>query len=319
VLAVAQIYAGSADADLANIIESLLRDNAIPDNPYRVYTAEGIRSLDKWKAVWALQDREDLGEKISKIPEPPDFTKEDFTQARYFQLRGRLNVPRERFILYADTSPPTYGWNGWRDRDRALAQVEAFTLAEKHPTDPLPLPTVADPRRCGATLGLWESLPDVKRWGNPATKEGDHGEILALAQEACQKQSCPCEVVKEWQLWKDGKRQLGTPDEAAGAAPTATVEERAQLLTVLDALSGSTDAGATLADLAKTWSGAEPRLALVLDDLTASGDVSAKGRGKARRYKAKPAAPPAPPPAPAQQQLIPLAGRGRKKKPNADQ
>jgi hypothetical protein len=307
VLAVARVYAGITDVDLASITETLLRDNAIPDNPYRVYKDEGIRKLDKWKAVWALQDREDAREKV-KIQEPPEFGNEDFAQARYLQIRGRLNVPRERFILFADVSPPHYGWNGWRDRDRAMAQVEAFTLAEQHPTDPLPLPTLSDPRRCGATLGLWESLPDVKRWGDPATKERDYGELHALAKESCQKSSCPCEVVKEWQLWKDGKRSLGTPGEApAEAAPSATIEERAQLVEMLDKLA---EAGATAAELAKLWPGDGPRLALVLDDLIASGDLSAKGRGKGRRYRAKPPTPP-------QQALFDITVRSRKKKPDA--
>lgn len=308
VIAVAKVYVGTADIDLASIAEDLLRDNAIPDNPYRVYMAEGIRKLRKWQDIWVLQDREDTGEKL-KIPEPVEFVKEDFAQTRYLQIRGKLNVPRERFILFADISPPRFGWNGWRIRDRALAQVEAFSLAEKHPTDPLPLPTASDPRRCGATLGLWESLPGVKRWGDPATKEGDHGELLALAQESCQQTSCPCEVVKEWQLWKDGKRQLGAPGEASAAPAAATVEERAQLVAALDKLG---ETGATIAELTKAWPGSEPRLALVLDDLLASGDVAAKGRGKARRYRAKPPAPP-------QQALFNIAVRGRKKKPDADQ
>src|SRR5262249_10581270 len=92
VLAVAQLYAGTPDVDLPSIAQALLRDNAIPDNPYRVYTVEGIRKLDQWKSVWALQDREDAGEKKLKIPEPPELGKEDFTQPRYLQIRGKLNV-----------------------------------------------------------------------------------------------------------------------------------------------------------------------------------------------------------------------------------
>ncbi len=110
-------------------------------------------------------------------------------------MRGKLNVPRERFILYADLFPNRYGWDGWRDRDRALAQTGAFAVVEDDPTDLLPTPTSADSRRCRATIGLWESLPDVKRWGDA----DEHSELLSLAQDVCQQQSCPCDVVRAWQ------------------------------------------------------------------------------------------------------------------------
>jgi hypothetical protein len=45
---------------------------------------------------------------------------------------------------------------------------------------------------------------------------------------------------------------------------------------------------------------------VVLDDLMSSGDVSAKGRGKAKRYRPKPVAPP-------QQALFEIETRRRKR------
>jgi hypothetical protein len=221
VTAVAGVWTGTGlSVDISLVAEKLLRSNALPDNPNRLYSDEGLRKLAEWKRVWALQDQEDAWEKaaadaktrgepppkkrlvdpddptkeLTAIPLPPKFDKNDFLRGEFFSIRGKLNVPRERFILFADLSPNRFGWNGWRDRERALAQVEAFTLAENDPQQPLPLPTSDDPRRCGVTFGLWESLPDVRRWG----AADEHAELSALAREACQQQRCPCPVVEAW-------------------------------------------------------------------------------------------------------------------------
>lgn len=221
VAAVAGVWTGTGlSVDISLVAEKLLRSNALPDNPNRLYSDEGMRKLAEWKRVWALQDQEDAWEKdaadaktrggappkkrlvdpddptkeLNAIPLPPKFDKSDFLRGEFSSIRGKLNVPRERFILFADLSPNRFGWNGWRDRERALAQVEAFTLAENDPRQPLPLPTSEDPRRCGVTFGLWESLPDVRRWG----AADEHAELSALAREACQQQRCPCPVLEPW-------------------------------------------------------------------------------------------------------------------------
>jgi hypothetical protein len=191
---VAAVYAATAHPDLESLLEGLLGGQALPDNPYRLYTEKGIEKWRAWQATWALQDREDAGESV-KIEPPPEFDAKDFKHADHFRIRGRLNVPRERFILFADLKPTQYGWNGWRDLNRALAQEQAYSQVEQDPHDPLPAPTSSDPRRCGPTLGLWEALPDVKRWG----RAEDHGELLALAQSACGQKQCPCDVVEAWQ------------------------------------------------------------------------------------------------------------------------
>ena len=219
--AVAGAWAGAgASVDVSLVLEKLLRGNAVPDNPHRVYSEEGLRKLDEWKRVWALQDQEDAWDKaaveakgrgeeappmvlrdptdpsrvIDTIPLPPKFDKHDFVKGEIFSIRGKLNVPRERFILFAELTPIRYGWNGWRNVERALAQVRAYQLAEKDPLDPLPPPTIEVPRRCGVAFGLWESLADVRRW---STFE-EFVEVESLAVEACQQQSCPCSVLGAW-------------------------------------------------------------------------------------------------------------------------
>ena len=301
VATVAGVWTGSGAAtDLTLVAEKLLRKNAIPDNPYRVYTPEGLLKLGEWKRVWALQDQEDAkvtqlsdprtnaplldeaGKPTNTIPLPPKFDKADF-QADYFATRGKLNVPRERFIAFTDLTPTRYGWNGWRDRERALAQVEAYTLAETDPELPLPVPTSADPRRCGPTLGLWESLPDVKRWASA----DEHAELSSLAQEVCRQTRCPCPVVEKWQAWRRGDLKLGA--EGTGATTTVSVAERAALMALFvkdqAVLLGATQHEALpLESLVARWKGTPERLAVVLDDLVATGDLVAAGRAGHQRY-----------------------------------
>ncbi len=353
VAAAAGVWTGTGlSVDLTLVAEKLLRAQAMPDNPLRVYSEEGLRKLSEWKRVWALQDQEDAHEKahaeakakgesipklrlvdpddasktLEAIPLPPKFDKADFARAEYFSIRGKLNVPRERFILFADLTPNRFGWNGWRDRERALAQVEAYTLAESDAHLPLPVPTTEDPRRCGVTYGLWESLPDVRRWG----AEDEHAELQALAREACRQPRCPCPIVEAWTpIVLHAKKPTAEAKEAKAAAKrkakseteTETAVEAeitlAERAWVADLFKEAQDL-----DIATVWarhqrrltdssegeaSSAGPsqlsiplaanpraveqagldqaRLARVLDDLVASGDVQVAGRGKKKRFQ----------------------------------
>ena len=286
VAAVAAVHQDTHNFDLSTLAEQLLVAEALPDNPLRVYTADGLKKWRRWQHTWHLQDREDAGETV-KIELPPKFAAGDFRRAEYLKIRGKLNVPRERFIHFADLTPSRYGWNGWRDEARAIAQVHGYQCAEDDPVDPLPPPTSLDPRRCGATIGLWEALPDLKRWGDVEV----YDELSALPSEACGQSSCPCDISQAWQKWNLGKlpiEGLEAPDPDA-----ATVAEKAQLTALLEAhqppiqlqLDDTPNApgGVSIKALRDAWRAARHpagRFKRILDELIASGDVANLGRGK---------------------------------------
>ena len=69
----------------------------------------GLRKRAAWEEVWALQRREDAGESLD-IPVPPQYRPTDFRTTAYWRNRGKLDVPKERFMLY-----PGAG----RERDKA--------------------------------------------------------------------------------------------------------------------------------------------------------------------------------------------------------
>jgi hypothetical protein len=285
VAAVCGIYSGGGTSvDIALVAERLLRGHGLPDNPRRLYTAEGLRKRDAWKQTWHLQDLEDQQQPLppeygGRIPLPPKYDKGDF-QADAFAVRGKLDVPRERFIRFDDLRIRAYGWNGWRDRERAIAQAEAYALAEGDVERPLPEPSVNDPRRCGPTMGLWESLGDLKRWGDKET----HAELAGLAREACRQTTCPCPVVEAWQAWREKKLTIAA-EQAVTEAPV-TVSERARLLAVWPKDMLGPVPEVSLGDLAAAWAAAshdEARFERVFDAAVIEGDVTVKGRGKARR------------------------------------
>jgi hypothetical protein len=311
VAAVAGVHTGEGSAvDLSHTVEALLRAHGLPDNPRRIYTEAGRRKRDEWKRVWALQDQEDQGatalsdpetgaplldeegEPLRHPPVPPKYDKGDF-QADYFSTRGKLDVPRERFILFADLLPPCYGWNGWRDNDRADAQLDALSIAERYPENPLPPPTAEDPRLCGPMLGLWETLPDVRRWA-PTQEPG----LRSVAEGVCRQPACPCPLVERWEAWRSGKAALGEVGRTAATA--VTIEERAAAMALFEAAQASlpglgaapkprgkgAGAGKPIEALRKLWRGAPDRLEPVLDDLLATGELSLNGRGEKRVFAA---------------------------------
>lgn len=120
-----KVLTGTADFDLAAEIGRLVTPEAVPFLAAHRYSAAGLVKRQEWEHVWDLQRREDAGEKV-EIPVPPKYQQKDFRKATYWKARGKLDVPKERFISYpganagADTSP-VLGWAGWDHAQQAFA------------------------------------------------------------------------------------------------------------------------------------------------------------------------------------------------------
>ena len=139
----------------------LLADETVPFLAAYRYKDSGLRKREAWEQTWALQRREDAGENVGQIPVPPKYAPADFRKTSYWQARGKLDVPKERFILYPDaereTDPtPLLGWAGWDHAEQSLALSVIITDRENEgwPTDRL-VPLVA---------GLAELQPWVEQW-----------------------------------------------------------------------------------------------------------------------------------------------------------
>lgn len=156
------LWAKKKDAPVAETLVKLLADEAVPYLAAMRYKESGLRKRAEWERVWDLQRDEDAGLiKAVDIPAPPKYTSADFLKSSYWSHRGKLDVPKERFISYpgagrATDPTPLLGWAGWNQAQQgiALATIYAFRESEGMALTEL-VPVVA---------GIAEVLPWVKQW-----------------------------------------------------------------------------------------------------------------------------------------------------------
>ncbi|ORL31072.1 DNA methylase [Prescottella equi] len=156
------LWAGKKDAPVTETLVKLLADEAVPYLAAMRYKESGLRKRAEWERVWDLQRDEDAGLiKATDIPVPPKYTGADFLKSSYWSHRGKLDVPKERFISYpgagrATDPTPLLGWAGWNHAQQGLALATIYALREQEGTALTELvPVVA---------GIAEVLPWVKQW-----------------------------------------------------------------------------------------------------------------------------------------------------------
>jgi hypothetical protein len=164
--AMVDFLTGHDGADLESFCRDLLDAEAIPYLAAMRHTDEGLAKRARWEHTWDLQRREDLGESVGEIPVPPKYDREEYRDPRYWSLRGKLDVPRERFIAYpgAETDPkaPLFGWAGWDHLQRAKALASVYQ--QRKTLDgwdaPRLLPLLAGLRELLFWITLWHDAPD---------------------------------------------------------------------------------------------------------------------------------------------------------------
>ena len=163
VLSVLPLWSTKRGATTEKMLEDLLKNEAVPYAASLRYKGRGVAKRVEWEATWEAQRREDAGEiTADEVPVPPNYTSADMYPA-VWKHRGKLDVPKERFISYPGASPEgdttmLLGWAGWNDLDKALALMSLFS--DRADQD-------ADTETLAAILyGLAEVLPWVRQWHN---------------------------------------------------------------------------------------------------------------------------------------------------------
>jgi hypothetical protein len=160
-VSVLALWEGRPDVPVAETLEKLLADEAVPFIAAYRYKDSGLRKREAWDETWDLQRREDRGEKVGTIQVPPKYTSADFRRPSYWRARGKLDAPKERFVLYPDANrqgdPTTLlGWAGWDHAEQSLALSRIIGEREREGWDDEGLvPLVA---------GLAELQPWVQQW-----------------------------------------------------------------------------------------------------------------------------------------------------------
>ncbi|MCA9533549.1 MAG: hypothetical protein KC593_07725, partial [Myxococcales bacterium] len=158
--AVATLYAGQG-FDLDALVETLLFEESVPNVKHHVYKAKSLAKRGAWEKTWRLQHAEDAWDaqkarhdaaiaagvapadapplpkgKRPVPPVPPKYTSADFLRSEAWQHRGKLDVPKERFVAFTEVPEalnqggPLYGWAGWTHRQRAEALMALDEQAE---------------------------------------------------------------------------------------------------------------------------------------------------------------------------------------------
>jgi hypothetical protein len=157
------------DGTTWSYLSERIQQEAVPFIAANRYTDAGLVKRALWEHTWDLQRREDAGEKVGEIPVPPKYDPKDFRDPIHWRLRGKLDVPKERFISYPgcesdQDNEPVYGWAGWNH----LQQAEALAaLYQKRKTEE----AWEKDRLTPMLAGLLELLPWIKQWHNDPSDE----------------------------------------------------------------------------------------------------------------------------------------------------
>jgi hypothetical protein len=223
-LQVAELYRGASGFDLAKLIVDLVEEEGVPFLPVLRYKPSGLRKRELWERTWEKQRQEDAidarvalslndpdhlseeqaramkAHEVGAIEVPPKYTSADFLRGSYWRLRGKLDVPKERFILYPhaerDADPtPVLTWAGLDGLEQAQALADyALTMKnEEGWTAERLTPLLA---------GLLELLPWLKQWHNaldPASGQrlGDY--FAGFLEEECRALGLSHEALRAWQ------------------------------------------------------------------------------------------------------------------------
>jgi len=211
-VSVLALWEGRPDVPVTQSLVRLLADEAVPFLAAYRYKDSGLRKREAWEETWRLQRQEDAGETVGPIAVPPKYTSADFRRNSYWQARGKLDVQKERFILYPDAGRDTdptalLGWAGWDHAQQSLALSLIIGEREKDGWD--------DERLIPLVAGLAELQPWVQQWHG----EVDPGYGVSLAAFCAEQLTARAaqvgKTLEELSAWrpdppKRGRRSGGT-------------------------------------------------------------------------------------------------------------
>jgi hypothetical protein len=218
--AVAELYAPRQD--LAKTVRELLSEEHVPFVSALRYKPAGLTKRADWEDVWELQREEDAApdepakrEIRKRIPLPPKYTSADFLKPSYWRARGKLDVPKERFVSYGTVnvqSPELYGWAGWDHLEQALALASYVQQAGLGEDDAVPY-----------LAGLLELQPWLDQWYgeyDPEFGASPAAEILTFRQQKQGELGLTDDALRAWRP-APATRGRGAAKKAAAPRKTA--------------------------------------------------------------------------------------------------
>ncbi len=228
---VAELYRGRQDFDIGRLVAELVADESVPLLPVLRYKPSGLDKRHAWERTWELQREEDrraslvtghsslvtgpetndqgpmTNDKL-EIPVPPKYTSADFQKSSYWRLRGKLDVPKERWVSF----PHCEGEDGtlviaWAGLDHLqLARAVSGYLVEVQDKG-----GSTDPRLVPLLGGILELVPWLKQWHNDPDPEFDNmrmGDYFeSFVEQEARTLGLTVAAVRAWQPPKKGSRK----------------------------------------------------------------------------------------------------------------
>lgn len=242
---VAELYRGRPDFDVTKLVCELVEGESVPPLPVLRYKPSGMDKRSAWERTWDLQRREDAidaratregvgvndgdwtaatddgsspltkaqAELLKKhavgaIPVPPKYKSADFLKGDYWRLRGGLDVPKERWVIFPHCEgadgQPLVAWAGYDHLQLAKAVAAHYVRVQEQEGGR------DDPRLVPLLACLAELLPWLKQWHNGYDAEygvamGDYYE--GFVQDEARQMGRTVEQVRAWQPPAAGRRQ----------------------------------------------------------------------------------------------------------------
>ena len=190
---VAAYYMGGDLYDAQKLVVNLIENDQVPQIATSRLKESGERIFRAWQETWSKQRNEDaidartkLAEdhmnhltmkeaehlkqkEIGEIPVPPKYASKDFAKPNYWKLRGKLDVPKERFFSLPGCEKEgdatlVIGWAGLNHLQRAMAI--AVWYIDRKETD-----NWGKEKLMPMLIALDELIPWLKQWHNEVDPE----------------------------------------------------------------------------------------------------------------------------------------------------
>ena len=222
---VAELYRDDPAFGVQTLVAELVEAESVPMLPILRYKPAGLRKRAEWEKTWESQRQEDAIYALTKLPEtdaqrltedqardlkrrqvgdipvPPKYASADFLKSNYWRLRGKLDVPKERWISFPHCEGPdgtlAIAWAGYDHQQLAQAISAYFVEVQKH------LGGRDDPRLKPLLASLIELLPWLKQWHNEPNaayeglRMGDYFE--GFIQDEARQLGKTQDEIKAWQ------------------------------------------------------------------------------------------------------------------------
>jgi hypothetical protein len=135
-----EVYRDDRAFDVLALVTDLVASEAVPALPVERYKPSGLLKRKQWERTWELQRAVDAidakvnlpeghpgkltadeaarekQKKVGDIPVPPKYAQTDFLPGPFWRLRGKLDVPKERFVSFPSVTTadgtPLVAWAG---------------------------------------------------------------------------------------------------------------------------------------------------------------------------------------------------------------